>query len=92
MGAAPLHFNQYIEAEISFDRGIVFILDAADDSLLAEVEDRIDGNMVDWEEVSYNLSAAAGKVIVLEFRFITDILNDDSDAGWYIDDVSLTVP
>ncbi len=92
VGAATLHFNQYIDAEISFDRGIVSILDAADDSLLAEVEDRIDGNMVGWEEVSYNLSAAAGKVIVLEFRFNTDILNDDSYAGWYIDDVQVTIP
>ena len=60
--------------------------------LLAEAEDRIDGNMVGWEEVSYNLSAAAGKVIMLEFRFNTDILNDDRYAGWYIDDVSVTVP
>ena len=92
VGAARLRFSQFVDVEVTFDRGILSILDAADDSLLAELDGQIDGDLLDWHEVVYNLSAGAGKLIKLEFRFETDDLNASDYAGWYIDDVTVTVP
>ena len=54
----------------------------------------IDGSTTGWEEYSKALPAAAFAAtngrIVIEFRFEADDI--DSFAGWYIDDVVVTVP
>ncbi len=67
------------------------VLDAADNSELAVLIDGVDGGSADWEEVSRPLPAAAlGTTIILEFRFTSDEISNF--AGWYLDDVEVTVP
>ncbi|NIP94134.1 MAG: hypothetical protein GWO24_12040, partial [Akkermansiaceae bacterium] len=45
----------------------------------------------DWEQVTRKLPPSAlGKNIVIEFRFQSDDLQNF--AGWYIDDLEVTVP
>ena len=76
-----------------FDSGAVRLLDAADDSLIEEVVSGIEGTGGDWETITESLPAAAlGKVIKIEFRFTSDDFSTVSQAGWYIDDVLVTVP
>ena len=69
------------------------ILDADDmDAPLAEVVPTIDGQS-DWETVSRSIPAAAlGKNVKLQFNFQADEFNGSAFPGWYIDDVSVTVP
>ena len=51
----------------------------------------VDGTSTDWEQVTAGIPAAAlGKMIKLEFRLDTD--NVGNFAGWYIDDINVTVP
>ena len=92
-GGATLNFFQYIDIETTFDEGFINILDAADDSFIVEVDPRIDGNTIDWEQYSKKLPAEAlGKMIKIEFIFSSDNFNTNPQAGWYIDDVMVTVP
>ena len=52
----------------------------------------IDGQ-VGWEVFSEALPAAAlGKNVKFEFSDPSDVSNPDPYAGWYIDDVEVTVP
>ena len=45
----------------------------------------------DWERFSRALPAAAlGKNVKIEFRFVSD--EDFNFAGWYVDDIEVTVP
>ncbi|NIP93062.1 MAG: hypothetical protein GWO24_06230, partial [Akkermansiaceae bacterium] len=90
-GAATLRWWQWTDIEEGFDAGSVRVLDAADDSELAIIEDIIDGVTVDWEDVKKSIPAAAlGKVVVIEFRFTSDDIQNFP--GWYLDDFSVTVP
>ncbi|MDE0595208.1 MAG: hypothetical protein OSB65_08180 [Roseibacillus sp.] len=75
-----------------FDWGTVNILDAADDSILAIVQDVVPSQQApDWEEFRRSLPPEAlGKTVKLEFRFHSDEIQNL--AGWYIDDVEVTVP
>jgi len=90
---ATLNFSQYVDIEESFDFGQIRLLDSdAANAELAILEMTIDGNApTDWKPFSKALPAAAlGKNVVIEFRFDSDdFLNQ---AGWYIDDVNVTVP
>ena len=53
--------------------------------------DTITGFGADWASVSVALpEVALDRVIRLEFRFTSDDLQ--SFAGWYVDDVTVTVP
>lgn len=90
---ATLNFFQFTDIEFVFDAGTVNVL-AADNSFLAEVVTGIDGDGLDgWKMLSKKLPAAAlGNMIKLEFLFFSDDLNDFPHAGWYIDDVEVTVP
>ncbi|NNC88540.1 MAG: hypothetical protein HKN82_08805 [Akkermansiaceae bacterium] len=93
-----LSFQQWTEIEDvagDFDYGSIRILDAFDDSELVVIENRtIDGSTTGWEQYSAALPAAAftavNGTIRIEFRFEADDI--DSFAGWYIDDVEVTVP
>ncbi len=89
--SATLHYFQYFEIEADFDKGIVSVLDAGDDSVLAVLVPTVDGSSAGWEEVSLSLPAAAlGKTVKIEFRLDSDdVMNE---AGWYLDDFNLTVP
>jgi hypothetical protein len=92
---ATLNFSHYVDIEEGFDFGEVRLLDA--DAALAELavlEMTIDGNNpTGWEPFSKALPAAAlGKNVVLEFRFDSDDISEPTQAGWYIDDVEVTVP
>nr|NIP92451.1 hypothetical protein [Akkermansiaceae bacterium] len=90
-GGATLSFFQFTDIEEGFDFGTVKVLDAADNSELAEIETAIDGVTPDWEQVRKPMPAGAlGKSIVLEFRFVSDDIQ--AFAGWYLDDVTVTVP
>jgi hypothetical protein len=91
VGAATLYYAQAFTIEEGFDAGSVVVLDAIDDSELAVITAIIDGVSLDWKQVRKPIPAEAlGKTIKLEFRFTSDHLQND--AGWYIDDVNVTVP
>lgn len=89
---ATLNWAQSRDIEPFFDSGAVNILDAADDSLLAVVQGGIEDTIAGWEDVSRTIPAPAlGKMIKVEFLFTADNFNDIPQAGWYIDDVEVTV-
>ena len=51
----------------------------------------VGGSSAGWEEVSLSLPAAAlGNTVRIEFRLDSDDVGNA--AGWYIDDVEVTVP
>jgi len=96
-GGATLIFAQWVDIEGGFDSGQVAVLDADDaDAELAIVAAGIGGNdPTDWEQFSVALPAAAlGKNVRFEFRFNSDDFTEpgSEQAGWYIDDVNVTVP
>jgi hypothetical protein len=90
---ATLVFQQFRDIETGFDdRGSVRVLRAADDTQLgADILGPIEGTSTAWQEITVDLPPAAlGETIKLEFRFESDI--EVNHAGWYIDDVAVTVP
>ena len=90
---ATLTFWRFYDIETGFDWGRVRVLDAADDSEIAVLEETFDGTTNDWEEVSIKLPAeVAGKMVKIEFILATDDVTNNPQAGLYIDDVSVTVP
>ena len=89
-GGATLNYFQYRDIEEGFDFGVVSVLDAADDSLIAEIPG-IDSGTFAWELVSKSIpSEALGKIIKIEFRLTSDEI--ETFPGWFIDDFNLTVP
>ncbi len=90
-GGATLSYFQFRDIEESFDAGTVRVLDADNDSELAVLEATVEGSSNVWEKVTKALPAAAlGKSIKLEFRLTSDDVANQ--AGWYIDDFTVTVP
>lgn len=98
--AGTLTFQQWTQIEQvsgDYDYGSITIRDADNPGggPLAILENRtIDGTTNGWTAYSKPLpagafSASAGRIVV-EFRFEADDI--DSYAGWYIDDVVVTVP
>ena len=88
---ATVSFWHFVDAEITWDFGQVRVLDVNDDSELAVLLPRADGNAVDWSQFSAKVPPSAlGKSVRIEFRFSADDVNNQS--GWYIDDVEITVP
>lgn len=99
---ATLTFHQFKEIEnvgIDFDYGSIRILKASDGTLVADLEmqtiDRDTGGA--WAKYSKILPAAvfeaANNPIQIEFLFESDVTNESVElAGWYIDDVQVTVP
>jgi bacillopeptidase F len=91
VGGATLNYYQFLDIEEGFDFGEVAVLDAADNSQLAVIASPIDGLTTDWEQVSKSIPAAAlGRNVKIEFRFTSDDI--ENFAGWYVDDVTVTVP
>ena len=90
--SATLRYSEFRDIEAAFDAGQLAVLDAADDSVLAVLQADIDGdNGWDWAQVTRRLPAAVlDRDIKIEFRFQSDDIQNF--AGWYIDDVELTVP
>ena len=69
---ATLTFWRFYDIETGFDWGRVRVLDAADDSEIAVLEETFDGTTNDWEEVSIKLPAeVAGKMVKIEFILAT---------------------
>ncbi len=97
-GSATLNFQQFLDIEPPsgqqfFDWGTISVLSAGDDSVLAIVQDNITGFSDEWEGYSRKLpEAALGNEIRLEFQFRSDEVDFVPAAGWYIDDVEVTVP
>ncbi len=93
-GAATLNYFQFTDIEgSSFDWGKVSVLDATDDSLLAVISEPVEGFSGGWEAVSIAIPATAlGKTIKIEFRLVSDDFPDSNYAGWYLDDIEITVP
>jgi hypothetical protein len=90
-GGATLRYAEFRDIETGFDFGTVRILDAGNNAELAVLDATIDGVTVDWEDVKKSIPAAAlGKVIKIEFRFTSDDIQNY--AGWYLDDILVTVP
>jgi hypothetical protein len=89
---ATLNFSHYVDIEETFDFGQIRLLDAdAANAELAILQTAIDGNNpTGWQSFSKSLPGAAlGKNVVIEFRFDSD--DFVNQAGWYIDDVVVTV-
>ena len=93
VAGATVNYFQVFDIEASFDKGRVAVIDCADDSVLAVIEDDIDGASLDWALVSRALPPQAlGKIVKIEFRLITDVFDGSVFAGWYLDDFMVTVP
>lgn len=91
VSTATVNYAEFKDIEPTFDFGTVSVLDAADDSLIAELETGIDGTSTQWGSSSISLPASAlDRVIKIEFRFQAD--DFQPFAGWYIDDFEITVP
>ena len=83
-----LVYWRFVDIESNFDYGRIRLLDAADDSEIAVLENVIDGTSADWEEVRIDLpAAAAGKSVKIEFSFAADDVDLDAQAGFYLDDI-----
>ncbi len=66
------------------------MLDAADNTELAVLQE-LEGVTGGWEHVKKSFPpATVGKTVRLEFRLQSDDLQNF--AGWYLDDVEVTVP
>jgi hypothetical protein len=81
----------------NLDSGSLRVLDASvlpgTVTELGVVEANITGFVNGWAEFSAELPAAAlGRVISLEFGFRSDGDDIFDAAGWYIDDVIVTIP
>jgi hypothetical protein len=87
-----LQFKQFRDIEAGFlDLGSIRILAADDLAVLAVLEAKVEGTSTDWEDYSKALPAEAfDEAIIIEFRFESD--EEVNQAGWYIDDVVVTVP
>lgn len=87
---ATLVFQMWTDIEMTFDLASIRLLDAADDSEIAILEDVIDGTITEWQEESFDLPAEAiGKSVKIEFRLVADDFNPNPQAGIYIDDVRI---
>lgn len=91
ISGAELQFAQFVDIEPMFDFGSVRVVDAATNAPLGPVlADAIDGTATAWETFSAPLPPEAlGEMIKIEFRLQADDFGDF--AGWYIDDVALTL-
>lgn len=90
---ATLNYFRFIDIEPDFDSGTVSVLDAADNSELATIETGIDGLSADWEAVRRSIpEVALGKSVIIEFRLETDDFDVVDYAGFYVDDIEVTVP
>ncbi len=90
---ATLNFDHYVDIETGFDFGTIRLLDAGNaDAELAILEMSIDGmDSTDWGAFRKALPAAAlGKTVKIEFGFEADEV--EAFAGWYIENVEVTVP
>lgn len=90
-GGATLVFWQYIDTEVvpSNDSGSIRLLNAADNSVLADIATGITGTTEAWSQQTVDLPAAANGVAVkIEFRFTSDAV--EHWGGFYIDDVLVT--
>jgi hypothetical protein len=89
---ATLVYSQFVDIEEGFDSGTVSVLDSAN-NLLAEIATQVDGLTGAWQEVRLALPPAAlGQMIKIEFRLQSDDFVDPTTyAGFYIDDVQVTV-
>ncbi len=93
-GSATLSYRQWVDVEgLQFDYGTITILDASNGTTLAVIDDDMDDNTNDWEEFTTSIPVeATGKNIQIEFRFLSDDFPGTNFAGWYLDDVLVTVP
>lgn len=90
---ATLSYFEFTDIEADFDSGEVRILDAADDSLIALLAEAIDGESGNWRAVAFPIPAGAlNRMIKIEFRLNTDAVDTETYAGWYLDDIKITVP
>ena len=88
---ATLEFWQYIALlGEGGDFGTVNLLDASNDSVLAVLATPVEGSSGGWVKFSQELPALAyGKQIKIEFRLESAF---GGLAGWYIDDVKVSIP
>ena len=91
IASGSVTFWQWRDIELMFDRATVRLLDAADDSEIAILEDDIDGSSSEWEEVTLDFPPEAnGKTVILEFVLDSDEFGNQ--AGYYLDDVCVQGP
>jgi hypothetical protein len=89
--SATLCYYRWMSGDPSFDFLDVSVYDAADDSLIAELESGVTDTVQSWEKITVGLPlAAAGKVVYLVWRFTSDEFANSS--GLYIDTVSVLGP
>ena len=94
--SGSLQFQEFFDIEKTYDYGSIRVLSAADGSVLALLEPRIDGDSGGaWQSYSKALpSSAFAQPIQIEFRLQSDDYDVVPHAGWYIDDfvISATAP
>ncbi|MDP0489601.1 MAG: choice-of-anchor J domain-containing protein [Verrucomicrobiota bacterium JB023] len=89
---ASLVFQQFRDIEEEWDWGAIRVLRASDGTPLGdELVSAVDGTGTEWEERTYEFPPEAmGEAVKVEFQFKSDHLGNE--AGWYLDDVMITVP
>ena len=89
---ATLTYRQWLDTEGDGDAGAIRILDAGNDNrLLEELVGNIEWNDTAWDNPPPVTlpNSASGKLIRLEFRFVSNDSNPESFAGFYLDDIIL---
>lgn len=75
------------DAEAHYTR--ISIRDAVTNTELVEL-DRFNYHGNDWQNRAYQIpSKALGRAVVVEFRLVSDHIDGDMHAGWFIDDVEV---
>ena len=95
VGGATLSFAQYrdIDDIIGVNFATVSVVNAADNSFLAEIATGINGFPIRWEEERFPVPASVlGLNVKFEFRLIIDGIAEAFFGGYYIDDFLLPEP
>jgi hypothetical protein len=83
--SGTITYHRFVDIEPVFDSATVNLRNAADNSLIAELETGIEGTTIDWEEVSHDIPAAAiGESVIFEICFYSDSVGNQT--GLVIDD------
>ncbi|AGZ42660.1 immune inhibitor A domain-containing protein [Actinoplanes friuliensis] len=72
---------------VSMDGGRTYTAIAGDSTVAAPLGQAINGDSAGFQPRTYDLSAYAGKKVLLGFRYVTDSAIDEG--GWWIDDIKV---
>ncbi len=77
----------YAYTVVSTDGGMTYTALANENTVDAPYGPALNGDAEDWATQTFDLSAYAGKSILVGFRYVSD--GGVNDGGWYVDDVTV---